>query len=87
MVWGVYVSPAGRGQGLARRLMQTVIAHARTVEGLEILQLGVGVHNEPARTLYGAMGFEVYGVERKALKLPDGRTIDEELRVLELAVG
>jgi len=84
MVWGVYVSPAARGQGLAKRLLQAVIDRARSVEGLEILQLGVGVYNAPARALYGAMGFEVYGVERKALKLPDGRYIDEELRVLEL---
>jgi ribosomal protein S18 acetylase RimI-like enzyme len=87
MVWGVYVAPAGRGRGLAKRLMQAVIAHARTVEGLELLQLGVGVYNEPARALYGAMGFAVYGVERHALKLPDGRYIDEELRALDLAVG
>jgi ribosomal protein S18 acetylase RimI-like enzyme len=84
MIWGVYVQPAARGRGLAKRLMQTVIDQARTVEGLEILQLGVGVYNAPARALYGAMGFEVYGVERHALKLADGRHIDEELRVLEL---
>ena len=87
MVWGVYVRPAGRGQGLAKRLMQAVIAHARSVEGLEILQLGVGLYNAPARALYGAMGFEVYGVERHALKLADGRTIDEELRVLDLTAS
>ncbi|MDB5361713.1 MAG: hypothetical protein JWO51_3010 [Rhodospirillales bacterium] len=44
----------------------------------------VGVYNQPARALYGAMGFEIHGVERHALRLPDGRYIDEELRVLEL---
>ena len=87
VVWGVYVSPAGRGLGLAKRLMQTVIAHARTVEGLEILQLGVGVYNTPARALYSAMGFELYGMERRALKLANGRYIDEELRVLDLTSG
>jgi ribosomal protein S18 acetylase RimI-like enzyme len=86
-IWGVYVSPAGRGQGLARRLLDVAIAHARTVDGLELLQLGVGVYNEPARALYGAMGFAVYGLERHALKLPDGRYIDEELRVLDLTAG
>ena len=85
MIWGVYVSPAGRGQGLARRLLDTAIAHARTVEGLELLQLGVGVYNEPAKAVYAAAGFELYGIERKALKLADGRYVDEELRVLELA--
>ena len=87
MVWGVYVQPAARGQGVAKRLMQAVIAHARRVEGLEILQLGVGVYNAPARALYGAMGFEVYGVERHALKLASGRYMDEELRMLQLTAG
>lgn len=86
MVWGVYVSTAGRGQGLAKRLMQAVIEHARTADGLEILQLGVGVYNEPARALYGAMGFEVYGVERHALRLGPEEYIDEELRELALTM-
>jgi RimJ/RimL family protein N-acetyltransferase len=72
---------------LAKRLLDTVIVHARTIDGLEILQLGVGVYNEPAKALYGAAGFVPYGVERKALKLQDGRTIDEELRVLDLGGG
>jgi ribosomal protein S18 acetylase RimI-like enzyme len=84
LIWGVYVGADARGQGLARRLLQTAIAHARTVDGLEILQLGVGVTNEPAKAVYAAAGFEVYGVERKALKLADGRYVDEELRMLEL---
>ena len=87
MVWGVYVSPAGRGQGLAKRLLQAAIDRARTVEGLEILQLGVGVDNAPARALYGAAGFEVYGVERKALRLGPGRYVDEELRMLDLTIA
>jgi ribosomal protein S18 acetylase RimI-like enzyme len=87
MIWGVYVAEAARGRGLAKRLLQAVIDRARTVEGLELLQLGVGVYNAPARALYGGMGFEIYGVERHALKLPDGRYIDEELRVLNLTVG
>ncbi len=84
LVWGVYVGLEARGMRLARRLLDTVIAHARTIEGLEILQLGVGVHNAPAKALYGSAGFEVYGIERKALKLADGRYVDEELRMLEL---
>jgi len=87
MVWGIYVSPTGRGQGLAKRLLQAAIDRARTVEGLEILQLGVGVTNEAAKAVYDAAGFEVYGVERKALKLGPGRYVDEELRMLDLTAG
>ncbi|HEV2676726.1 MAG TPA: GNAT family N-acetyltransferase [Aliidongia sp.] len=87
LIWGVYVAADARGLGLARRLLDTAIAHARTIEGLEILQLGVAVTNEPAKALYGAAGFEVFGIERKALRLAPGRYVDEELRMLELAVG
>ena len=36
---------------------------------------------------YAATGFETYGIERKALKLADGRHVDEELRMLELTSG
>ena len=87
MIWGVYVAEAARGQGLAKRLLQAAIDRARTVEGLEILHLGVGVDNAPARALYAAAGFEVYGIERRALRLGPGRYVDEELRVLDLMVG
>jgi ribosomal protein S18 acetylase RimI-like enzyme len=87
LIWGVYVAEAARGQGLARRLLDAAIAHARTVEGLEILQLGVGVANEAAKAVYAASGFVPYGIERKALKLADGCYVDEELRTLELASG
>ena len=84
MIWGVYVQPAVRGLGLAKRLLQAAIDRARTVEGLERIQLGVGIQTAPARALYGAAGFEVYGVERHALRLGPGRYVDEELRVLDL---
>jgi ribosomal protein S18 acetylase RimI-like enzyme len=84
MIWGVYVSPAGRGQGLARRLLDAAVAHARTVEGLELLHLGVGATNETAKAVYETAGFVPYGLERHALKLADGRYVDEELRVLDL---
>lgn len=87
MIWGVYVAEAARGQGLAKRLLQAAIDRARTIEGLELLQLGVGVDNAPARALYAAAGFEVYGVERKALRLGPGRYVDEELRALDLTAG
>lgn len=87
MIWGVYVQPSARGLGLAKRLLQAAINRARTVEGLELIQLGVGVDNESARALYGAAGFEVYGVECKALRLGAGRYVDEELRVLDLSAS
>jgi RimJ/RimL family protein N-acetyltransferase len=84
LIWGMYVAPEARTRGLGRRLLLEAIARARTWPGLEQLALGVGIHNAPARALYRACGFEVFGVERHALKI-GARYVDEEHMVLRLA--
>lgn len=65
----VYVTPALRGQGVSRQLMRVLIERARTFEGLEQLRLAVSTHQEAARNLYRSLGFEVWGLEKKALKV------------------
>jgi len=82
-IWGVYVQAGARGRGIAGRLMQRAIAQARGAR-LERLLLTVTVGNVAAQALYDRLGFLTYGIERAALRLPDGRSIDEELRVLDL---
>ena len=67
VLWGMYVQPAARGTGAARRLVEAVIAHARSE--VELIQLAVVSSNEPAQRLYAAMGFSEYGLEERALKL------------------
>jgi RimJ/RimL family protein N-acetyltransferase len=68
-VLGVYVTPSHRGQGISKRLMGGLIARARTFPGLEQLGLAVSTHQEAARNLYRSLGFEVWGHERRALKV------------------
>jgi ribosomal protein S18 acetylase RimI-like enzyme len=80
-VYQVYVAPEVRGRGYGRQLMRDLLTRARKIEGLEQLLLAVNAANAPARSLYLALGFEPYGVEPRALKLPDGTTFDEELMV------
>jgi RimJ/RimL family protein N-acetyltransferase len=58
-------------------LFQTVFDHARSV-GVEVLELGVGDFNTQAQDLYRRLGFEPFGLERRALKYFD-RYIDEVL--------
>lgn len=82
-IWGVYVAPEARGRGVGRMLMQKALIHAATLKGLEQVYLGVATNNTEARQLYLSLGFEVYGIERHAMKLA-GRYIDEELMVLWL---
>ena len=81
-VWGVYLSPAARGQGAGEALFQALIDHARA-GGIEVLELGVGDFNAKAQALYGRMGFKPYGLEPKAVKLFD-RYIDEVLMAFVL---
>jgi len=78
MLWGVYVRPAARGAGTARRLVERVIEHARTQ--VELLQLTVVSTNERARRLYGDLGFTEYGLEKHGLKYA-GVYVDEVLMV------
>ena len=82
-VWGMYVAPEARGRGVGRALMQALIAHARTLDGLERLTLGVEGGNAAARALYHAVGFVTYGIEPQAYKL-DGEYWDSELMSLRL---
>lgn len=82
-IWGMYVAPEGRGRGVGRALMSALIAHARTLQGVERLVLGVESGNEAARALYHALGFVTYGIEPQAYKL-DGRYWDSELMTLDL---
>lgn len=81
VLWGMYVRPDARGSGLAASLVQRVIAHAEGV--VEDLCLTVVASNVAARRLYGAAGFEQYGLERRALKIGDAY-FDEALMALPL---
>ena len=83
-IFSMYVASEARGKGYGRALVEALIARARTLDGLEQLILAVVSSNTTARALYRALGFEVYGLQRKALKLDEDRYLDEELMVLWL---
>jgi len=83
-IFSMYVAPEARGKGSGRALVEALIARARALDGMEQLILAVVTTNGAATSLYRALGFEVYGLQRHALKLGDGRYLDEELMVLWL---
>ena len=62
-VFGVYVTPAARGEGVGRALMNFVLDVARSTTGLRRLRLAVNASSAPARSLYGSLGFEPVGHE------------------------
>jgi len=80
-IWGVYVVPSARGTGVARRLMEQLLEQCRTIDGLEEVTLSVVTSNASAKRLYQSLGFAVYGLEKRALKI-DGEYFDEELMAL-----
>jgi RimJ/RimL family protein N-acetyltransferase len=82
-VFGMYVAPVMRGKGLGKSLMLELIIKTRDCNGLEQINLAVVSKNDSAMNLYKSVGFEVYGVERNALKF-NGEYFDEELMVLKL---
>jgi RimJ/RimL family protein N-acetyltransferase len=82
LIWGVYLRPAFHGTGVARQILAEVIRRAKTLDGLEQINLNVAT-GTPARRLYESLGFEVYGHERNSLKV-NGEFVDEELMVLFL---
>jgi ribosomal protein S18 acetylase RimI-like enzyme len=80
-VWGVYVTPAQRGAGIAKQVMKKLLEQAAATEGIEQVLLSVAVPQIAAVKLYRSLGFVSFGREPRALKI-DGRFIDEEYFIL-----
>ena len=85
-IWGMYIAAEAQGHGLGRALMREAIGVASQMPGLEQISLGVISGNAYARNLYISLGFESYGMERRAI-LIDGEYHDDELMQLFLDSG
>ena len=70
-IFAMYVSPQARGLGAGKALLMEAINKAKTIEEIEKINLSVVSTNEKARNLYTQLGFKVFGVEEKALKVAD----------------
>lgn len=82
-VFGMFVKPEMRGQGLGKLLLLELLKKAKDCIGLEQINLTVISNNEPAKNLYRSIGFQNYGVEKNALK-DNGKYFDEDLMVLKI---
>ncbi|WP_421723673.1 GNAT family N-acetyltransferase [Bauldia sp.] len=73
-LWGAYVRPEARGQGVGRRLCEEILSlgHGR----VEQIQLTVTSDNVAARRLYESLGFAAWGIEPRARRI-DGRYVDD----------
>jgi RimJ/RimL family protein N-acetyltransferase len=82
-LWGMFVQPDSRRQHLGEQLLRAAINHARTLEGVTAVYLGVADTAEAARRVYEKVGFTVWGVDPDAIRI-QGRSFSEHHMVLTL---
>jgi ribosomal protein S18 acetylase RimI-like enzyme len=82
-IWGVYVTPAKRGEGVGRKVLQTALDRGAATPGIEQILLSVTATQTAAIALYRSLGFESFGREPRALKV-SRRFVDEEYMILRL---
>lgn len=70
-IFAMGVAPEMRGRRIGHALMDTLLARARTIPGLEQIYLTVVIPNDAARRLYRSCGFVTYGIDERGLKLGD----------------
>lgn len=78
-IWGVYVSADFRGEKVGEKLIEACVQWAKQ-KNLFSVRLSVVTTNVSAIRLYLKCGFQVYGVEPKAIKV-DQNYFDEFLMV------
>lgn len=76
-IWGVFVNPSYRGQGIAGTLLAAATTHASAEWNTIQLMLCVNAENVAAKNLYTSQGFEPFGLEPRAMQI-NGRFYDEE---------
>lgn len=81
-IWGVYMRPQWRGQGIAVALLQTAVNWAER-QGLNWVKLAVITNNSAAIRAYIKSGFRVYGVDPAVIRY-DGVCYDEFLMARQL---
>ena len=81
-LYGVYVSGAHRGKGVARAAITRLLDSARQDPTIEQVLLTVAVGGAASK-LYRSLGFVTYGTEPHGLKVGAGY-IDEDLMLLRL---
>jgi len=74
--WGMHVAESARGRGMARVLLEAVLAHARATPGVAKVALSVDSANVTAIRLYESLGFAVFARQADTVRL-HGKSRDE----------
>ena len=81
---GIALTKEYRGMGIGSLLFDEMINIAKNREGVTQLELGVIKDNVVAKKLYTSKGFVKTGENPRALRLPNGQYLDEDLMTLFL---
>lgn len=81
-LWGVFVHPERRKEGIARQILAKLVSYARSANVLQI-NLCVNAENPRAQDLYRSLGFKSFGIEPRAVRVGE-RFFAEEHMVLRL---
>jgi ribosomal protein S18 acetylase RimI-like enzyme len=79
----MYVSKDFRGQGIAKKLIETLIERVRQISDIEQINLTVIANNDNAKNLYEKFGFVTFGSESNAIKWK-GKYFTEDQMTLKL---
>ena len=86
LIWGMYVTPEARGNGVARALLLDALSLARSVPEVKQVNLCVNASNAGAIHLYESVGFKAFGREPGAMFV-NGELHDEIHMYLRLTDG
>ena len=79
MIVGVYTTPEARGMGLCRQLINAAVAYCRASSHIRQVHIAVNAGNAPALHIYTSAGFIPWGIEPRAIALPD--RYDDEIHL------
>ncbi|MCL6573290.1 MAG: GNAT family N-acetyltransferase [Bacillus sp. (in: Bacteria)] len=85
-IFAMYVTEQKQGSGVGNALLSEAINKARNIEAIEKVNLSVIVSNQKAKNLYAKLGFKVFGIEERAIRV-NGVYHDDEHMVLHLKQG
>lgn len=68
-IWGMYVQPNYRRQGVGKTLLEKALVYARNTMKSLIINISVEASNIHAKKLYEAHNFKVWGTEPKAMRV------------------
>jgi len=69
LIYSMYVTPALRGQGWGRRLLDEAEHRMRSLWRIERFELCVEIHNTAARELYERAGYRILDTEANAFHI------------------